>query len=101
MLAETVSFTEEEILVILLVLVAILMAAAALVGLGCLWAWKAGRGSQAALVGWSIVGALELLAAAAALPSLVTGPQPFVSAPAAALAVQVSLYITAKRRGPG
>lgn len=99
-LAETVSFTEEEMLIIMLVLVGILVATVAVVGLGCLWAYKAGRGSQAALGGWLIVAALEVVALVASLPGLASGPSLLLSLPTGALAAQAGLYLTAKRRGP-
>ncbi len=97
MLAEAVSFTEEEMFVILLVLLGMLAAAVAVVVLGCIWAWRAGRGSQLGLAGMIVVMALEasvfMPAAAAAL-----GGNPFVILPAGALAAQTALYLVARNR---
>jgi hypothetical protein len=94
-LAETVSFTEEEILVILLVLLGMLLAAVVFVALGCVWAWKAGRGSQLALAGAITIVSFEAMAFLAALPSVLSGDF-FVVVPAGALALQAILYFVAK-----
>ena len=97
LLAEAVSFTEEEILVILLVLLGMLLVAVSAVVLGCIWAWRAGRGSQLALGGFAAVVGLEALATVARLPDAVGGD--VAMAPAAVIALQVALYLTARGRG--
>jgi hypothetical protein len=95
LLAETVSFTEEEILVILLLLLGMLLAAVVFVALGCVWAWKAGRGSQLALAGFITVLAFEGMAFLPALPALLNGNF-VVVVPGGAIALQAVLYFTAR-----
>ena len=95
MLAETVSFTEEEILVILLVLLGMLLAAGVFVTLGCVWAWRAGRGSQLALAGAITVVTIEAIVLLPTLPAVLRGDL-FVVAPAGAIALQAVLYFVAR-----
>ena len=96
MLAETVSFTEQEMLIILLVLLGFLVLTVAAFVLGCFWAWRAGRGSQAALVGWIVVGPLVLVPAVlVSLPGVVRGSFSFIF-PACLLATQGALYFASK-----
>lgn len=98
-LAETVSFTEEEMLVILLVLLGILALHVVAALLGCFWAWRAGRGSQLALVGWLLVLALEGLYVMMAIPSLLEArPNLFLSSAAVPLAAQLFLFTRARSR---
>lgn len=97
LLAEAVSFTEEEILVILLLLLGMLLAAVVFVALGCVWAWKAGRGSQLALAGAITIVSVEALVLLVTLPSVLSG-DPFVVAPGGALALQAGLYFVARDR---
>ena len=105
MLAETPQLIDGEVLVFLLVLlVAMLLATVAVFALGCLWAWKAGRGSQPALVGWILVASLEAFALLLGVLSLLDGTvNLFLTAPLGALAVQAALYAVArdKERGGG
>ena len=96
-LAETVSFTEEEMLFIMMVLLAILAVAVTLGMLGCLWAWMAGKGSQRALGGWIFVAMLEVPAVIAALPGAVEGSL-FAILPLGIVALQVALYLAGRRR---
>ncbi len=96
MLAETPTFTSGEILLILIVLVGLVAVAVATFALGCLWAWRAGRGSKAALVGWVAVASLEVLFVLPSLPDALRGGLFAVSAPLGALTCQVVLYLTAK-----
>jgi len=98
MLAETVSFTDQQILIILLVLLGFLVVAVASFVLGCFWAWRAGRGSQSALVGWLLIGVLPFSCALlASIPGL--ADTIFLLAVfSLALASQVGLYVAAKRR---
>ena len=71
------------------------------VGLGCFWAWWAGRGSTAALVGFVIVGAVETLYVTAAVPTLFRGePNYYLAAAALPLAAQVALYLVGRTRRP-
>jgi hypothetical protein len=98
-LAETVSFTEEEILVIRLVLLGILAAHVVVAGLGCFWAWRAGRGSQPSTVAWLVVLAIESMYLAMALPSLLRGePNFYLGGAAVPLAAQVLLFLGARKR---
>ena len=98
-LAETVSFTDEEILVIMVVLIGLAAGVVAIALLGCLWAWRGGRGSQTALVLWLIVASLEGQTLFTAVPGILRGGgSPWLAAPLGALAVQVGLYLTARKR---
>jgi hypothetical protein len=98
-LAETIKLSGTEVLVILLVLVGILAIGVAVLGLGCLWAWRAGRGSQLALAGWLVCGTLEGAVILVSLVDLVRGRiNPLPSIPAAALAAQVGLYLAAREK---
>lgn len=104
MLAESVSLSGSEVLVILLVLLALLVATIATAVLGCLWAFRAGRGSPLALVGWLLVAFVEVIAMVPALADLRFGAPSMVGfAPLGALAAQVALYVrgkAARREGP-
>ena len=96
MLAEAPTFTSGEILLILLVVVGVAAVAVATFALGCVWAWRAGRGSKPALVGWLAVASLEVLFLLPSLPGLFKGDVFAVGAPLGALACQVILFLTAK-----
>lgn len=99
MLAETIKLSGTEVLIILVVLVGILASGLAVLGLGCLWAWRAGRGSQLALAGWVVCGTLEGAVVLLSLVDLLRGrinPLPVI--PAAALAAQVGLYLAAREK---
>jgi len=96
-LAETVSFTDQEILVILLVLLGFLALVVITLVLGCFWAWRAGRGSQMALIGWLIMGPLVLVPTMLmSIPGVFNGNF-FLMFPLAALATQVALYFAARQ----
>ena len=100
-LAETPQPSGGLVVVILLFLLAVLLAHLVIVGLGCFWAWWAGRGSTAALVGFVIVGAVEALYLTGAVASLFRGePSYYLAAAALPLAAQVGLYLVARTRGP-
>ena len=92
-LAEAITFTEEEILVILLVLVGILVVGVVVVVLGCIWAWMAGKGSVLALVGFLVIASLEAPLLLASIPGLVTDLNLAVLGPLAVLGLQVALYL--------
>jgi hypothetical protein len=96
-LAETIKLSGTEVLIILLVLLGSLLAVVAVMGLGCLWAWRAGRGSQLALAGWVVCGTLEGSVILLGLASLLRGQVNAVgTVPAGALAAQVGLYLAAR-----
>ena len=98
-LAEAVSFTEEQMLVILLVILGILAAHVVAAGLGCLWAWRAGRGSQLALVGWLAVLGLEVLYVLMAVPGVLQGePNAFLMSAALPLGAQAFLFARSRSR---
>jgi len=102
-LAETIKLSGGEVLVILLVLIGMAVVAAAFLALGCVWAWRAGRGSQAALAGWIVCAVVEGLLLLQVIGSLFQGRPNFLGAvPAGALAAQVGLYLAARapRAGP-
>lgn len=95
-LAETVTFTEEEMLLILVVLVmtfVVGLVAIVLTVLACIWAWRAGRGSRPALVGFLIVGSLEALVLLSTIPALIGDLSPAVLVPLAVIGLQVALYL--------
>lgn len=104
MLAETPQPDGGLLLVIILVVLGILAMAVATMALGCLWAWKAGRGSQLALGGWVACFTVEGFILLFAVGGLVSGkPHLLLFAPALAVAAQVALYLGARghpRPGP-
>lgn len=100
MLAETIKLSGGEVLVVLLVLLGILAVVAAVVVLGCVWAWKAGRGSELALALWIVCASLEALALLGAAPSLIKGNF-FIVGPTGALGLQAALYFGARTSAGG
>jgi len=98
MLAETVKLSGGEVLIILLVLLGMLAVVLAVVVLGCVWAWKAGRGSETAKVLWIVCASLEALALLSAAPSALFGRSFAAVFPAGALGAQLALYFGAKGR---
>lgn len=103
MLAESPQPDGGLVVVILVVLLGVLVAHVAVVALGCIWAWRAGRGSRLALVGLAIVGALEVLYLMGAVPGLLwKEPNYYLASAALPLAAQVALYAGARAgRGTG
>ena len=99
-LAESPTFGGPEILFILLVLLGILAVNAVVVTLGCVWAWRAGKGSRRALVGWIIIGSVETLALVASIPDLISGASRFVVLPLAVIALQVALFLSGRSSAP-
>lgn len=100
-LAETPQPSGGLVVVILLILLAILLAHLVTVGLGCFWAWRAGRGSTPALVGFVIVATVEALYLIGAVASRFRGePSFYLAAAALPLAAQVGLYLVARTRPP-
>lgn len=103
-LAESIQLTNAEATVLLLVLLALLLMAVALgvlAVLGCVWAYRAGRGSRRARQGWIIVGSFEGLVMLGFLPALVgRHPNLLVLVPIVALVIQVALYLFGRSIGP-
>lgn len=100
-LAETPQPDGGLVVIILVILLGVLVAHVAVVALGSFWAWRAGRGSRLALVGFGIIGALEVLYLMAAVPGLLRGnPSFYLASAALPLAAQVALYAGA-RAGQG
>jgi len=98
-LAETIKLSSGEVTVILLVLLGMVIVFVGTLTLGCLWAWRAGQGSQLALGGWVVCGTLEGLLMLTSLPGLATGrPNLLAGVPAGALAAQVALFLVARDR---
>lgn len=89
--------------VLVIILVVFLLFAAGVIGLvvaGCVWAGRAGRGSQRAKIGWLCVAVLEGAVMLGGLVSLLTGggePYPAMAA-SIALGIQTLLYARAKGR---
>jgi hypothetical protein len=94
-LGETVQIDPGVVLLILGVLLVLLLLAVAVVVLGFVWAGRAGRGSQRALVGWAVVAVLEALVFAAS--GFDTGNSAFWI-PLGVLAGQVATFAAARRR---
>ncbi len=101
MLAETPQPSGGLLLIFLLFLLGVAAAHVAIVGMGCLWALRAGRGTQGALVGFLLVGIVEVLYVIVAVPSLFRGePNYYFASALLPLGAQVTLYLGA-RRGSG
>lgn len=99
-LAEAVSFTEEQMLVILLVILGVLALHVVAAALGCVWAWRAGGGSQLALVGWLVLLGFEVLYVSMAVPGLLGGePNLLLCSAAVPVAAQLFLFVRARDRG--
>ncbi|MEO5679000.1 MAG: hypothetical protein ABIS47_04945 [Acidimicrobiales bacterium] len=104
MLAESIQLTNAEataLLLILLALLLIVVAMAVLAVLGCVWAYRAGRGSRRARQGWIIVGTIESLTLLLSVPSAL-GRHLSISMlfPVLALAAQAALHQLGRSRGP-
>lgn len=98
-LAETPQPTGGQVLVLLLILAGVLIVHVAVVVLGCVWAWKAGRGSASALIGLAVVAALEALFVLVAIPSVVRGePNYYLAWAAVPLVAQLALWAGARAR---
>lgn len=103
-LAETIQLTNAEATVLLLILLALFLmvvALAVLAVLGCVWAYRAGRGSKRARQGWIIVGTIESLALLLFIPSALGAHLSIpVLFPVLALAAQAGFYLHGRSRGP-
>lgn len=101
MLAETVSIDGGALVLILIVLLLTLAVAAAVVIAGFVFAYRAGKGSHNALVGWMVVAGMELLVLLLAVLALFqgNGGRGFV-VPTLALLGQAGVFLRAKRQGP-
>jgi len=85
------------VLILILILLAMLLAAVATVALGCLWAWKAGRGSQLGLCGWVVCAALEAFVLLFAVGgSSLASPTSCSSHLPLPLQLRVALYLRAR-----
>lgn len=102
-LAET-DFWDElfRLLLIILVIVAVIVAVfVVMAAVGCVLAFLAGRGSGRALVGWAVVGLIEVMAQGLFVSSLLDrGFSPVLVFPGVVLLVQTALYFEGRRRGP-
>lgn len=96
-LAESPQFTGTDIALILLVLVGLFLAVAGTVVAGCVFARKAGRGSERSLILWGVVAVVEL---GFAIFGTVAGGQIAALIGAGALALQLALYLTARAGRP-
>ena len=95
--AESVSLNGGEMFVVLVVLVAILLVMLAMLVGGCIWAYRAGRGSSASLVGAGVVAATALVIA-----TFGVGSGGYVAAVMAfgVLALQAGLFAAGRSAGP-
>jgi glycine/serine hydroxymethyltransferase len=96
-LAESPQFTGADIALILLVLLGLLAAVVGTVVAGCIFARKAARGSQKALILWGVVALVEV---AFAIFATVAGGQLAALIGGGALALQAALYFTARAGTP-
>jgi hypothetical protein len=99
LLAEAISLDAGEVAAILIVLALFCAAAIACVVLGFVWAGRAARGSERAIVGFGLVAGLETLLA---LPSVIAGVRgrlPVVGLVVPLIiAAQDAVYIRARAR---
>lgn len=103
MLAEAVGPDADALTVIILIFLGLVALTAVLALLGGVWAYRTGRGSARARVGWICIGSVEVLALLLGTPALVKGGVDLLLlSPAVALAVQAALYLLgrATRRPP-
>ena len=104
MLAEAIQLTDAEASLLLYIFFAFLgaVATACVVAvLGCVWAYRAGRGSKRALKGWIAAGGPFLLALLLAMPTLLAeGFIVFWLPPVSVLVAQGALYGLGRALGP-
>ena len=98
-LAETVQLDGSLLLVAIVALLVGLVLATAFVVLGFVWASSAGRGSRAALRGWLVLVAVEVVLSVFSLRAVAQARAGWIHAffPAL-LACQVAVYAGARRR---
>lgn len=103
MIAEAPQPSGGFVLLILLLVLAVVAVHVVVVTLGCLWAWRAARGSRMATAGLLVVGALEALYLGFAFPTLLRGePNYYLGWVAVPAALQAALYAGARlTRSPG
>lgn len=97
LLAETVTFTTGEVVMILLVLLAVALVVVALVVVGFVCARRGGRGSASARTTWFVIAAIESVFAVSVLPQAVNG-ELGVLIPALVVAAQAAVYVQARGR---
>ena len=98
MLAETVSIDGGTLLLILVALAVVVALGIAVVVFGFVLAPRAGRGSQRALVWWSIIVALEVLYGLGGVVAIFTGDfSLFALLPVGIIACQVSMFLQARK----
>jgi hypothetical protein len=93
-LAESIQFSGPEVAMILLMLLGLVLAVGGTIVAGCIFAHKAGRGSERALVWWGVIAALEVgllvfavNAGGVVVPGLILG---------GALLIQAALYASGR-----
>lgn len=98
-LAETMKLDGGTMFVILVIFLGIAAVICAVFALGCVWAYRAGRGSQLALIGWGIVASSEALIVVVTTPGMIgRGFNWLVLFPAGALVGQAGLYLLGRTR---
>lgn len=61
LLAETISLSKGETMFLVIILLGIVAVFLVICVLSCVWAYRSGRGSKNALVGWILTGVVQLL----------------------------------------
>lgn len=97
-LAESISISGPELVLILALFLVVVVGFIAMMAFGCVLARKAGQGSSSALVGWIIIAVIEASVVLPRIPRIIGGARfsLVALAPAIALAVQASMYRSAK-----
>lgn len=94
-LAEGPQISGEVMFLILAVMLAMVLAGIGMVVLGCIWAYRAGRGSPTSRVAFGVVAVVEALLFVMSLTENSVGYSLLVL-----LAVQGAFFLAGRRRGP-
>lgn len=101
LLAEAVSIDGGTLVFILVIALAVLALAVGVAVLGCVLAYRAGRGSSNAMVGLIIIGVLEAFSLLSATGNLLRGDvNVFSTLALIPIAAQVGLYFLGRSRRP-
>jgi hypothetical protein len=92
-LAETIQFSGPQVALILLMLLTVILAVGGTVAAGCLFAYRAGKGSDRALFVWGVIAFVEVGFMVFAIVSLGVALSLIMGG---ALAVQVALYVAGR-----
>jgi len=99
LLAEAVSIDGGTLVLILVIALAVLALAVGVAVLGCVFAYRAGKGSSAAMIGLIIIGVLEAFSLLSATGNLLRGDFNLFSTLALIpIAAQIGLYLLGRSR---